>query len=137
MKPMRFCWSVITMTLMLAACASAPPSCPAGTRAMTRLELFFGRDVAGREAASDEDWRKFLDEEATPRFPDGFTVLDTYGQWRNRAGAIVKEPGKELIVIVVVGAADEAKIAAIRDAYKARFHQESVLYVRSPVCADF
>jgi len=102
---------------------------------MTRLELFFGRDVLGREAVSDEDWRKFLDEEVTPRFPSGFTVVDTYGQWRNAGGMIAMERGKELIVIANPDADETVRIAAIRDAYKRRFMQESVLFVQSPACA--
>jgi hypothetical protein len=99
--------------------------------------LFFGRGMMGREAVSDEGWRKFLDEEITPRFPDGFTVVDTYGQWRNAGGMIATERGKELIVIAKESADEAARIAAIRDAYKRRFMQESVLFVQSPACAAF
>jgi hypothetical protein len=104
---------------------------------MTRLELFFGRNVMGREAVSDEAWRRFLDEDVTPRFPDGFTVGDTYGQWRNAEGMIQRERGKALIVIGPGGSDDIARINAIRDAYKRRFMQESALLVQSPACAAF
>lgn len=34
---------------------------------------------------SDEDWRAFLAAEVTPRFPDGLTVIDAAGQWRDGA----------------------------------------------------
>jgi hypothetical protein len=104
---------------------------------MTRLELFFGRNVMGREAVSDEAWRGFLDEDVTPRFPDGFTAADTYGQWRNGAGMIAMERGKQLTVIAPGSAEDIARINAVRDAYKRRFMQESVLFVQSPTCAAF
>jgi len=104
---------------------------------MERLELFFGRDVMGREGISDADWKRFLDEEITPRFPDGFTVIDTYGQWRNASGMIAMERGKQLVVIAAGGADDAARIGMIRDAYKRRFMQESVLFVQSSVCAGF
>jgi hypothetical protein len=104
---------------------------------MERLESFFGRDIMGRETVSDADWKRFLDEEITPRFPDGFTVVDTYGQWRNANGAIAMERGKALIVITAGGGDDAARVATIRDAYKRRFMQESVLFVQSSVCAGF
>jgi len=103
---------------------------------MTRLELFFGRNVMDREAVSDQDWKRFLDEEITPRFPDGFTVLDTYGQWRN-ANTIAMERGKELIVIAPGSTSDVARANAIRDAYKRLFMQESVLFTATPACASF
>ncbi len=125
------------VALLVSSCAGASLTCVSGSRPMTRLELFFGRDVMGREAVSDEEWRAFLDDEVTPHFPDGFTVTDTYGQWRNAGGSIAMERGKELIVIASANAGNASDVAAIRDAYKRRFMQESVLFVQSPACAAF
>jgi hypothetical protein len=133
-------WGRVTAVLgalLLSGCAGAPIACAPGTNPTTRLELFFGRNVMGREVVSDEDWRKFLDEEVTRRFPDGFTVIDTYGQWRNAGGSIAMERGKELIVIAQASADEAARIGAIRDAFKRRFMQESVLFAQSPACAAF
>jgi hypothetical protein len=48
------------------------------------------------------------------------------GQWRGRDGKIGQEKAK-VLVIVRPGGADGEGIAAIVDAYKARFMQESVL----------
>jgi hypothetical protein len=123
--------------LLVSGCANAPIACAPGTRAMTRLELFFGRNAMGREAVSEEAWRRFLDEDVTPRFPDGFTVVDTNGQWRNAAGMIVMEQGKELIVIAPGSANEITQVNSVRDAYKRRFMQESVLFVQSSACAAF
>jgi hypothetical protein len=69
----------------------------------------------------------------TPRFPAGFSVADIDGQYRNAGGAIVRERSKQLLIV----GGGEAKLDAIRDAYKRRFSQESVLLVESPVCAAF
>jgi hypothetical protein len=41
-----------------------------------------------------------------------------------------------LIISREIGA-EEPKLNAIRDAYKRRFSQESVLLVQTPVCAAF
>jgi hypothetical protein len=122
--------------LVLAGCAGAGTnSCAPGLQTMIEARLFFGREVAGRGMVSDQEWRRFLDEEVTPRFPAGFSVADIDGQYRNAAGMITREPSKQLLIVDL--GLDEAKLSAIRDAYKRRFNQESVLLVESPVCAAF
>ena len=68
----------------------------------------------------EAEWRAFLDAEVTPRFPDGLTVLTGYGQWRNSAGAIAKETSRVLVIWHRPGAGSDAKIEAIRAAYKAQ-----------------
>jgi hypothetical protein len=134
----------IAVALLLTGCAAlGPHTCAPGLQAMKQAQLFFGRNIAGRGMVSEEEWRRFLDEEVSPRFPAGFSVADLDGQYRNAGGGIGRERSKELLIVVpagaadAAGAADEAKLAAIRDAYKRRFNQESVLLVESPVCAAF
>jgi hypothetical protein len=96
----------------------------------------FGRNIGDRLGVSDADFARFLDEELTPRFPDGLTVLDAAGQWRGASG-LVREPSK-LVMIVLPGHADDrARLRAAADAYKARFHQEAVLVLTQPACAAF
>jgi hypothetical protein len=102
---------------------------------MVQAQLFFGRNITGRSMVSDDEWRQFLDEEVTPRYPAGFSVADVDGQYRNAGGRIVRERSKDLLIVGPGG--DKAKLDAIRDAYKRRFNQESVLLVESPVCAAF
>jgi Protein of unknown function (DUF3574) len=46
-----------------------------------------------------EKWREFLANNVTPKFPDGFTVLDAYGQWRNPRGEIHVIPSRMLVVL--------------------------------------
>lgn len=121
----------------LAGCAEwVPPSCQAGLKPMTEAELFFGRDIPGGGQVGEEDWRRFLDEEVTPRFPDGLSVQDLYGQWKNKDG-ITREPSKRLTIVLTGTAEQQAKLAAIRVAYKRRFHQDSVLLLESKVCGCF
>lgn len=124
--------------LILGGCAAiAPPACPAGLHQMSEAQIYFGRDVGGKPGVTDEDWQRFLDEEVTPRFPDGLTVEDAAGQWKGADGAIVREPSKHL-TIVLSGAPDEAgKLAAVREAYKQRFRQESILLLETASCGSF
>lgn len=102
---------------------------------MKQAQLFFGRSIADRGMVSEEEWQRFLDEEVTSRFPAGFSVADVDGQYRNAGGGIARERSKQLLIVGPGG--DETKLNAIRDAYKRRFNQESVLLVESPVCAAF
>lgn len=122
---------------VLAGCSSAPaPVCPAGLKPVTSAELYFGRAIPTGGLVSEADWQRFVDEEVTPRFPDGLTVTDATGQWKG-AGGIVHEPSKRLFVLVSGSSQDAAKLEAIRQAYRARFRQESVLLVETPVCGAF
>jgi hypothetical protein len=102
-----------------------------------RLELLFGLGRRDGTEIGEADWRAFLDAEVTPRFPDGLTVLSGYGQWRNSAGAIAKEKSMTLVIWHRPSADSEARIEAIRAAYKSRFAQESVLRVDGLSCVSF
>ena len=112
-------------------------ACPAGGTAMVRLELVFGLSRKGRVDVSEADWTTFLDREVTPRFPDGLTVLAGRGQWRNAGGVAVSEPARVLLVWVKPAADLEARIAAVRDAWKQTHDQESVLRADGTSCVSF
>ena len=121
----------------LIACAGTAPSCAPGTSPMTKYELFLGQNIGTTGRVSDEEWRRFLTEEVTPRYPDGFTVLDAAGQWRDPMGRVISEESRNLVVIVRDPATELPKITAIRDTYKTRFNQDAVLFVQSQICAGF
>jgi hypothetical protein len=129
--------TIVFSALTLSGCAGAQSACLPGLMPIAEAQLFLGRNIAGREGVSDADWGRFVDEEVSPRFPDGFSVADVDGQYRNAAGAIVRERSKELVVITRRAPDDTMKLNAIRDAYKSRFNQESVLLAEFPVCAGF
>ena len=126
-----------SLALMLGAgCATLPGNC-AGLTPMTRTELFFGRNIRAAERVTDAEWQRFLDEEITPRFPDGLTVLSSTGQWRQTDGHVITERGF-VVAIVAPGSAEmQRNFDAIREAYRSRFSQESVLLVQAAVCADY
>jgi hypothetical protein len=128
--------AIFALGFALAGCAGLDrPACAPGLMRMVQADLFFGRDIEGRGTVSDADWQRFLDEEVTPRFPAGLSAADLSGQYRDNSSRIVREPSKQ--VRIFMPAADNAKLDAIRDAYKSRFNQESVLLVETPVCAGF
>ena len=78
---------VLAWLLLLAGCAEPPaPASPCllpAEQHMLVAELFFGRNIKGRQPLTDAEWAEFAVQTITPNFPDGFTVFDGEGQWRN------------------------------------------------------
>lgn len=106
-----------------------------------RTELYFGRNIPSGGTVDEAEWRRFLDEEVTPRFPGGLTVLEARGQWRSPDGSLSREESKVLILFYPrrLRKAIHQRIEEIRSEYKKRFRQESVLRIdsRSSVRATF
>ena len=70
-------------------------------------------------------------------FPDGLSVVDVAGQYRDPAGRIARERSKLLVIVVPDAPAHRPKVQAIVDAYKRQFNQLSVLYIERAICAMF
>jgi len=131
--------AALGLLLLLGACAAAPEACPVGAAPATIAEAYFGRNVKGRAPVTDAEWARFMTDTVTPAFPDGLTVLDGVGQWRNAAGRISREDSKVLLLVLPGQdqAAATARLAPVTVAWKARFAQESVLTVFRAGCAGF
>lgn len=153
-------WAILALAGTLAACASPggarvasqanDVAIPAGearpaTVAATgwlRSELYFGIDAEPGgtvpSPAEEAHWRDFLDREVTPRFPDGLTVLDGYGQWRPAGAAMpIRQPAKVLVLLHEDTPARRAAIEAIRRAWKRETGHESVLWAWQRVEVSF
>ncbi|HZW06836.1 MAG TPA: DUF3574 domain-containing protein [Phycisphaerales bacterium] len=115
---------------LLGACCCPHGRCaadPSGSRTLTRTELYFGLSIPGGGHVSPSDWQTFVDESVTPGFPDGLTVIDATGQWREASGTITREPTRILILLHEPSRDVDAKIERIRNDYKQRFRQEAVM----------
>jgi Protein of unknown function (DUF3574) len=130
---------VYLLTLVIATSSPAMAlECSNGMQSRAVVELYFGRNIGEVLGVSEDAWTKFLDEEITPRFPDGLSVTTIAGQWKDSAsGRIVREPGKVLTLIIEPDAATLAKIGEIIALYKVRHQQQSVLMTQQQVCAAF
>ena len=104
-----------------------------GSLNFARTELFFGT-AKPNGVVTDEEFFAFLDQEITPRFPDGLTLLKGDGQFRGESGVIVKEDSFVLILLYPLEDFRDSnrKINAIRRLYRTQFQQESVLRVDDP-----
>lgn len=127
----------LLIALSFASAQAEDLVCAAPAKAMMRAELMFGRKIGGRLGVTDVRWRQFVAQELTPRFPDGLTVIDAQGQWRDPRGALVREPSKIVVIVTIDDTGAREKLSAVAAAYKERFRQQSVGVVTHPVCAAF
>ncbi|WP_019059200.1 DUF3574 domain-containing protein [Streptomyces prunicolor] len=140
--------ALATAGLLLAAAAPTAyagldtEAAPAPTRGTPYIEtqLFFGTERPdGGPAVTDRQFMAFVDKEVTPDFPNGLTVQNGRGQWRDANGKIEKERSYELILLYPVAAAgaSDRKIEEVRRAYEKAFGQEAVARVDGRTRVDF
>jgi len=149
--------ALILSGLLLSACAAtAPPqhstsstlagdtAHPDATKTWVRTALYFGLVVIsdqGEEAnaaANEKRWREFLDREVTPRFPDGLSVFDIYGQWRTQGQSHIERLHSKVVMLLHADAPKQrADIDAIRAAWKKETGDLSVLRVTQPADVSF
>jgi hypothetical protein len=86
---------------------------------------------------TEAQWRSFLRNEVTPRFPDGLTVWEANGQWRRADGRIGEERAKVLLLVHEETPAARAALSELVARYKKMYQQESVLWETATVCAMF
>ena len=110
------------------------------------VQLYFGRSIPGGGEVTEREWRRYLAEEVSPRFPDGLTAVDAQGQWRS-GGVVEHEDSKVLLLLSPLRGSEqipalsvedrEERIAALVEAYRQRFHQGSVLRIDTSGCYRF
>jgi len=122
---------------------------PAHTQGWVDTRLYFGlgrfepstnQAGAGHSEArvTEAGWLDFLDKEVTPRFPDGLSVIDVYGQWQGKTMSNPERLRSKLLVIDYPDTAENrAKIETIRTAWKKRTGDQSVLCVTQPAQVSF
>ena len=104
----------------------------------TRLYFGLGPTDDASKGVSEKQWREFLDKEVTPRFPSGLSVMDVYGQWQDeRQPAVERIRSKMLVIDYPATKSNAAKIEAIREAWKQRTGDRSVLRVTTPADVSF
>jgi hypothetical protein len=108
-----------------------------GDTALVRDVVYFGRNRPDGGTVSDPEWRQFLDEIVTPRFPAGLTVVAATGQWKGASGVVETERSQVVTLFHAGGDGARRAVAEIAAEYKRRFRQEAVLRERAPTCARF
>jgi hypothetical protein len=134
--------AIIALLVLIAGAdlGAAQPALQCGTarKPMAVAELLFGRNIGGRLGVTEAKWARFVDREITPRFPDGLSVIDVKGQWRDpERKIIVREPSKLVMIILAGKPDDDERLQAIVEAYKKGFKQQSVGLLVRPACVTF
>lgn len=141
--------AVLALQLVACATAQAPSASstlqgdvahPAQAQGWVDTKLYFGLGPADQpeRGISETQWRAFLDKEVTPRFPDGLTVIDVYGQWQGKQETKPERLHSKLLVIYYADTPDNrGKIEAIRAAWKQRTGDQSVLRVTQAADVSF
>lgn len=129
---------LLAVAVGLAACSGIDePVCADGAEEWSRYQLFLGRSTPSGEVVDDSAWSAFLRDTVTPRFPDGLTVIDGYGQWRDAEGEVHGERSTVLVILVPPDEDATIRIDEISHEYEQRFMQESVLRVVDRACVSF
>ena len=126
----------VALLVMAASCDAAATQqleCSGAQKQWVVADLFFARNHV-----SEAGFARFLATEVTPRFPDGFTVIDAKGQWRAPGSdRTSKERTKLLMIAMPPGADNGARLDQIVAAYKTRYRQQSVGLIIRPACVSF
>jgi hypothetical protein len=134
------CASTTPKTSTPSSTFSGDPAHPAATTGWVRTELYFGTGPADDANAgiNEAQWREFLDTEVSSRFPDGLSVSDIYGQWRDKGAAKPERLRSKVLILLYPDKPEQrAAIEAIRAAWKARSGDDSVLRVTQPADVSF
>jgi hypothetical protein len=116
--------------------SAAEQGCTLLGTTFTRTTMYFGL-TRSTGMVSETEWQAFLNENVTPRFPDGLTVLEADGQYRQSDGTIVRERSKVLVIFHDQKPATRQALETLVVRYKETFAQESVLWESTRVCAAF
>lgn len=146
---------ILALSLSLAGCtarqqavsepATAPtlsgdPAHPAATQGWVDTKLYFGLGPADQpdKGVSESRWREFLDREVTPRFSDGLSVEDIYGQWQGKNQTSPERIRTKCLIIDYPDTQpNRDKIEAIRAAWKKMTGDQSVMRVTVPADVSF
>ena len=135
---LRAALCVMLLGAAMDANAQTEPCPLAGQKPMIIVQLFFGLSVPHRGPVTAKEWSSFLQQTVTPRFPEGFTVYDAYGQsWNPVTRSVGREKTKIVLIAIVDTTPARTKIAEVADEYRRTFHQRSVGIVTSPGCGAF
>jgi len=102
-----------------------------------RTELVFGLSRHAAPDVSEAEFKRFVDEQIAPRFPEGLTIVTGNGRFKDARGTIVQETSKVLVVLYQFADERSRQIEAIRSAYRAQFQQQSVLRIDEMQCVSF
>ena len=80
---------------------------------------------------TEAQWRAFVAESVTPRFPAGFTELQAQGRWRDERGTIIEEDTRVVEIVHDGARLSRERVRGVAADYKHRFAQQAVLITQA------
>jgi hypothetical protein len=133
MKFSRSALAVALPALLLAVAVAAgkAPNAAVACSHGTVSRLYLGQSTPAG-SVSDMQWRAFVADAVTPRFPAGFTEHTAHGHWRDDRGLAQEEQTRIVEVAHDDSPLAHERIRAIAADYRTHFEQQSVLVTQSP-----
>ena len=129
-----------TATAAVAPTLTGDAAHPGQTKGWVDTRLYFGLGPANQpgRGVSEIDWREFLDKQVTPRFPEGLSVVDVFGQWQGKNESAPERLRSKMLIIDYPDTQENRdKIDAIRAAWKQKTGDQSVMRVTEPAEVSF
>ncbi|MEQ9334315.1 DUF3574 domain-containing protein [Thalassobaculum sp.] len=127
---------LLVLAVLLLAVPASAAEC-AG-EAWIESTLYMGRGKPDGGGVGDAQVQAFVREVIVPAFPDGFTLYDARGHWRDGpTGRPVDETTLVFVVVHPPGPAADAAVRTIAETYAGRFDQTAVLGSSRPACVTF
>lgn len=125
---LALCFGALTMSSALVE--SGPSHLLASCSEGAVSRLYLGQSTPAG-VVSEAQWRAFVVESVTSRFPEGFTELQAHGHWRDPRGTAIEE-GTRIVEIVHRGELlSRKRVREVAADYKQRFAQQSVLITQA------
>ncbi len=119
--------------MVAASAAKRSPGGMAGCADRIYDRLFFGLGTPEGSVSASE-WRRFLAEVVTPRFPEGLTVVEANGQWRALGEREVTVERSRVVEIAHDDTPEfDRWLSEVVAVYKHRYRQRSVMLTRARV----
>ena len=126
----------VAVMLGMGAAAHAHQTCPDGLEPAVEYRMFFGLESADGRTVGKAEWRRFLTDVITPRFPAGLTVLDGRGQWLRPDGVTEHEAVKVVIGAVASREGPEMKLVdEISTIWLEAMGQDAVFRMAARACS--
>lgn len=98
-----------------------------------KTELYYGAGL--REGRGDYEtlWNDYLDNDVTPRFREGLTLLEATGQWRVKEGNKPRRNRSKILILIHEASPKKFDmIEEVREIWKEKSGHRSVLKVTIP-----
>ena len=107
-------------------------------KADLQLRLMFGLTRPDGTRITDQEWQSYSDETLAATFPDGFSVIEARGVWRDpQTGQTDREPSRIVLAVMRPDPSLAGRVEAARATYRRRFAQQAVGLTIASGCESF